>query len=131
MALEAFYELAQDVPGLRSIASVAIDRPSIWKLRKIATGTHFVTSFGLGKSKAIDPGASRLLPVPTESFDAPFSFSFDDDPVVDGGMVVTKPMAPLDTTAGILALIAHHPQDPARQVEIVIISATRGRNAAP
>jgi len=131
VALEAFYDLAHDVPAIRAIASVAIDRPSILKLSKIATGTHFVTSFGLGQTRLIDPATIGLIPVSTESFDAPFSFAFGDDPIVTGLMVVTKPMPPLDTTAGILAMIAVHPEDATRQVHIALISAVRGKGSRP
>lgn len=131
VALEAFYNLANDVPVIEDIASIAVDKPSVFKLAKLATGTQFMTAFGGANTRAIDPAKLGLVPVPTEAFDAPFSFGFGHDPIVTGLMVVTKPMPPLDTTAGILSLIAVHPKDPRRQVHIGIISAVRGKPSTP
>jgi hypothetical protein len=41
VALEAFYKLANDVPELKEIADVAMDRPAPWKYVKLAFGSHF------------------------------------------------------------------------------------------
>lgn len=131
VALEAFYNLANDVPAVEAIAAIAVEKPPVWKLAKLATGTRFMTSFGGANAKAIDPAKLGLLPVSTEAFDAPFSFGFGSDGIVTGVMVVTKPTPPLDTTAGILALIAIHPKNPHRQVHIAIIGAARGGTPAP
>jgi hypothetical protein len=126
VALEAFYDLANHVPELEEIAEVVCKKPAFWKLPKLAWGTQFKTWFG-GLNKApIDPGAVGCLPVYLESFDAPFSFAFGDDSIVSGAMLVTKPMPPLDVSAGILGLIAVHPDDKTRVVELRAISSTRG-----
>jgi hypothetical protein len=129
VALEAFYNLANEVPEIEAIASIAVDKPSIFKLAKLATGTQFMTYFGGPDTKSVDPAKLGLLPVALEAFDAPFSFGFGKDPIVSGGMVVTRPLPPLDTTAGILGMVAIHPKDPTRQVHAVVISGVRG--AAP
>jgi hypothetical protein len=111
---------------LEEIAEVVCKKPAFWKLPKLAWGTQFKTWFG-GLNKApIDPGAVGCLPVYLESFDAPFSFAFGDDSIVSGAMLVTKPMPPLDVSAGILGLIAVHPDDKTRVVELRAISSTRG-----
>jgi hypothetical protein len=129
VALEAFYKLANDVPEIEAIASIAVEKPSVFKLAKLATGTQFMTFFGGPNTQAVDPAKLGLVPVALEAFDAPFSFGFGADAIVTGVMVVTKPMPPFDTTAGILAMIAIHPKDPNRQVHIAVISGVRG--AAP
>jgi hypothetical protein len=127
VALQSFYDLANDVSDIEAIASVAVDKPSILTLAKVATGTIFMTSFNGADPLLVDPAKLGLVPVSTEAFNAQFSFGFGDHPIVSGAMIVTKPMPPFDTTAGILGLIARHPKDPNRQVHIVIISGSRGQ----
>ncbi|HEY4248893.1 MAG TPA: hypothetical protein VGM64_18865 [Lacunisphaera sp.] len=126
VALEAFYKLASDVPELKEIADVALDRPAPWKYVKLAFGSHFKTSLDGRRAQLIDPAKSGLLPVALETFQVPFSFSLDNDPIVSGVMAVTSPGAPLDVSAGILGLVAIHPKDQTRMVQLVAISATRG-----
>lgn len=131
VALEAFYNLANDVPAIEAIANVAVEKPPVWKLAKLATGTHFMTNFGGPNTHSADPAKLGLVPVALEAFDAPFSFGFGHDPIVTGAMVVTSPIPPYDTTAGVLALVARHPKDPNRQVHVAIISSIRGKPSAP
>jgi hypothetical protein len=128
VALEAFYKLANDVPELSEIADVALDRPAPWKYVKLAFGSHFKTSLSGREAQLVDPAKLGLLPVALETFEVPFSFSLDHDPIVSGIMVVTSPGAPLDVSAGILALVAVHPKDRTRMVHLVAISATRGND---
>jgi hypothetical protein len=101
----------------------------VWKLAKLATGTQFKTSFGGPNSRAIDPSKFGLAPVSMEAVDTQFSFGFGDDLIVSGGMVVTSPVPPLDTVAGIIALIALHPKNVNRQVQIVVLNSTVGTRA--
>jgi hypothetical protein len=126
VALQSFYELANDVPEIEAIASIAVDKPSVLTLAKLATGTLFTTSFNGADPLSVDPAKLGLVPVSTEAFNAQFSFAFGDHRIVSGAMIVTKPVPPFDTTAGILGLVAQHPKDPNRQVHIVIISGSRG-----
>lgn len=128
VALEAFYKLANDVPELKEIADVALERPAAWKYVKLAFGSHFKTSLGGREAHLIDPPKVGLLPVALETFEAPFSFSLDHDPIVSGAMAVTAPGAPLDVSAGIIGLVAVHPKDKTRMVHLVAISATRGNS---
>ncbi len=86
------------------------------------------TYFGGGNTQLIDPVKVGMLPVGLETFDGPFSFTLDRDPIVGGAMVVTSPGAPLDVSAGILGLIAVHPKDKTRTVHLVAISAVRGKS---
>jgi hypothetical protein len=126
VALEAFYKLANDVPELAEIADVALDRPPAWKYVKLAFGSHFKTSIGGREAQLVDPAKLGLLPVALETFEVPFSFSLDNDPIVSGAMAVTSPSAPLDVSAGILGLVAVHPKDKTRMVHLVALSASRG-----
>jgi hypothetical protein len=126
VALQAFYELVNDVPALREIADIAMERPAPWKMVKLAFGTKFKTSFGGGNSQPIDPAKAGLLPVAYDSFEMPVSFSLGDNLIVSGVVAVTAPVPPLDVSAGILGLIAVHPKDRTRVVELVAISAQRG-----
>lgn len=126
VALEGFYHLANDVPMLESIADVAANKPSVWKLAKVATGTKFKSSLGGAAARPVDPGKMGLAPVTTETFQTPFSFEFGSDPILSGVMVVTSPLPPYDTSAGILAILAIHPKDPVRQVQVIIVGGTRG-----
>lgn len=128
MALEAFYKLVNDVPELKEIADVALDRPAPWKYAKLAFGGHFRTSLGGREAQLVDPAKMGLLPVALETFEVPFSFSLDRDPIVSGAMAVTAPGAPLDVSAGIIGLVAVHPKDKTRMVHLVAISATRGNS---
>ena len=127
VALQAFYGIAERVPELHDIALIAMDKPSLLELTKLATGTHFMTAFGGGKSEMIEPRERGLLPVHSESFAAPFQFSLGHEPIVYGAMVVTAPKPPLDVTAGILALHAIHPKDATRTVDVTVIATRRSR----
>ncbi len=126
VALQAFYELVDDVPELREIVAPALAKPSAWKLAKSVFGTHSRTEFGGGGTSRLDARDVGLLPVATETFGAPVSFAFDKDPIVAGVLVVTAPVAPLDLCAGVLAGVAAHPKDRKRVVELQVISTARG-----
>lgn len=126
VALQSFYELASRVPALKDIADVAFKRPAVWKLSKLAFGAHFKTNFGGRDRGFVDSGKLGFLPVPMASFDVPFSFQFDKELIVSGAMLVTKPAPPLDVSAGILAILAFHPTDKTRAVELRAIASTRG-----
>ncbi len=127
VALGAFYNLANDVPDLREIADIAMERPAPWKLVKLAFGGHFKTFFGGPNTRLIDPVKAGLLPVPLETFEVPISFTLENDLIVTGVMVVTAPASPLDVSAGILAMVAIHPNDKTRVVHLVAISASPGK----
>lgn len=127
VALQSFYDLADGVSELHDIASVAMERPAPWKLAKLAFGTHFQTFFGGKGSQLItDPAKAGLIPVTLEVFEAPFSFSLGKDPIVGGVLVVTSPTPPLDVSAGVLGVIAVHPKDATRMVQVVALGAVRG-----
>ena len=126
VALDAFYKLVNDLPDLRDIADIALRRPAPWKLVKLAFGTYFKTYFGGLDSQLIEPATMGLLPVALESFEAPFSFTFGDELIVSGAMAVTSSATPLDVSAGILGIVAIHPTDKTRMVQLVAISASRG-----
>lgn len=128
VALQSFYDLADGVPELHDIASIALDRPAPWKLVKLAFGAKFKTFFGGPDARLIDPAKAGLIPVALEAFEAPFSFALGDEPIVSGVMAVTSPTTPLDVSAGILGLVAVHPKDKTRMVQLVAISATRGNS---
>lgn len=128
VALQAFYKLANEVPEIEPILAVALDKPAVWKLVKMATGTMFKTSLGGSSSHALDPAKKGLIPVATESFDAPFLFQFGDHMIVKGRMVVSAPIPPFDTTAGVLAVVAVHPKDSTRVVHLAVITAVRGES---
>jgi hypothetical protein len=130
VALQAFYEIVNDTPPLRAIASLAVRKPAPWKLVKLAFGTSFRTTFGGPDARLIQPERLGLLPVGLESFEVPYRFAFGPDEIVSGWMVVSRPVAPLDVSAGILALIAFHPKDPTRAVELVVLAADRGERPA-
>ncbi len=123
VALQSFYDTINEVPELREIAEIALEKPSLFKLAKLATGTHFMTGFGGSNGHVVDPARVGLFPARDECFEVPFSFAFGRDPIVSGSMIVTAPAAPLDVSAGIIAVIAFHPQDSTRVVEMVAMAA--------
>lgn len=125
VALNAFYRVAEDSPPLRRIAELAVAKPRVWKLAKLATGTMFKGGVGNGQSEGIDPAAHGLLPVAQECFKLAFGMSFGEDPMVFGEMVVTSPTPPLDVSAGILALVAINPKDNRKMVHVVLVAAGR------
>jgi len=133
VALETFYDTIEHVRLLRRIASVAIERPPLWKLVLLAVGTQFKTMLGNGQTHPIDPGALGLMPVKLECFTIPFEIRFGNDPMVLGELAVTAPVSPLDVSAGILGLLAVNPKDHRRMVQVVLISAQRSpaQNPAP
>ena len=126
VALNAFYELADDVPEMKEIAEIVFKRPAVWKLGKLAFGAHFKTMFGGMDRGFVDSGKMGFLPVPMASIDMPFSYLFENELIVSGAMLVTRPAPPLDVGAGILAIIAYHPTDKTRAVELRVISSARG-----
>jgi hypothetical protein len=130
VALEAFYNLANGVPELKEIAEIACEKPSVLKLARLAFGTRLHTSFGGANLAPVDSGKVGLLPIPMESYDTPFGFQLGKDPIVHGVMLVTNPSPPLDVSAGILALIAGHPTDKTRAVELRIIGSSRGTDSS-
>jgi hypothetical protein len=130
VALGAFYDIVNDVPELEAIANVALAKPPLWKLARLAAGTPFTTFLGGESSRTVDPASMGLLPIGSESFDAPFAFQFGAEPIVSGRIVVSHPTPPFDTSAGVLALVAVHPKNPARIVQVAMITAARGP-AAP
>jgi len=129
VALEAFYHLGMDTPGLRDICEQVVAKPTLWKLMKLATGTHFTTRFGGGGE--INPAGTGLLQVSTPAFQCPVTFSFDKEEMVYLEMVVTSPRPPLDTSAGIIGMIAVHPKEHKRVVQMILIGTERGTPRAP
>lgn len=123
VALQSFYETVNEVPELREIAEIAVEKPSLFKLAKLATGTHFMTNFGGSNGQVVDPARVGLFPARDECFEVPYSFAFGHDAIVSGYMIVTAPAAPLDVSAGIIAVIAFHPKDSTRVVEMVAMAA--------
>ncbi|HEU5080337.1 MAG TPA: hypothetical protein VFT72_14090 [Opitutaceae bacterium] len=126
VALEAFYNLVNEVPSLREIAMVALDKPSVFKLAKLAFGANFKTYIGGPATMRINLNEVGLMPVGLGAYDAGFWFALDDDPIVAGAVAVTSPNPPIDTSAGIMAMIAVHPKDASRMVQLKIISAEAG-----
>lgn len=126
VALQAFYDVADDIKVLHRIAEIAVDNPSVWKLAKLATGTRFKASLGNGQSRPVDPVRYGLPPVSYECFNLGFSMLFGDDPMTSGEMIVTRPRPPLDVTAGVLALLAVNPKDTSRMVHVVVIAMQHG-----
>lgn len=123
VAMQAFYELANGVPELKEIAETVCERPSVWKIAKLAFGSKFQTYFGAMEENVVDPTKLGIIPVPAVCYEAPFTFSLEQAPIMNGSMLVTKPAPPLDLSAGIVALLAVHPKDRARVVEIRAISS--------
>jgi hypothetical protein len=122
VALQSFYTCVESVDALQDIAGVAVQRPSLWKLARLATGTSFAVGFG--EPIRLDPIPPALLSVGHETFQLPYAFSLGRDHLVDGVMAVTSPTPPLDVCAGIIAFMAVHPSHPDRVVEAIAISAT-------
>jgi hypothetical protein len=131
VALETFYDTIEHVRLLRKIASVAIERPPLWKLALLVVGTQFKTMLGNGQTHPVDPGAFGLMAVKLECFSIPFEIFFGTDSLVFGELAVTAPSSPLDVCAGILGLLAVNPKDHRRMVQVVIISAQRGHAQNP
>jgi len=133
VALETFYDTIEHVRLLRKIASVAIERPPLWKLALLLVGSQFKTVLGNGQTHPIDPGAFGLMPVKQQCFSVPFEILFRTDPIVFGELAATAPSPPLDVSAGILGLLAVNPKDHRQMVQVVIISTQRGpaQNPAP
>jgi len=122
VSLQSFYEIAKSDPVLRDIAMTVINRPSAWALAKSAFGAGPNTQFFLNDSlcplKASEAG---LLEVGAEVFQVPFEMSLQGTALVDCFMAVTRPVPPLDVSAGILALVAFHPKDPGRVIELKLL----------
>jgi hypothetical protein len=130
VALQAFYEVADDIKILHGIAAIAIEKPSVWKLAKVVTGTRFKAALGNGQSHSVDPLRYGLPAVGDECFNLGFSMAFGDDAMTAGEMIVTRPRPPLDVTAGVLALIAVNPRDTSRMVHLVMVGSQRGKPSA-
>lgn len=126
VALQAFYKLTEKVPELKEIGEIVFKKPAVWKLGKLAFGAQFKTNYGGMDRGFVDSGKLGFLPVPMASFDVPFSYQFENDLIVSGAMLVTKPAPPLDVGAGILSIIAYHPTDKTRAVQLMAIASAKG-----
>jgi hypothetical protein len=129
MALRAFYEVAHGVPALREIAELVVEKPSVGGLAKVLTGSKFQTT--TGNAQPFDPAAAGLLPVKSECFQLGFAMSLEKKPLVTGVLVATAPVPPLDTCAGILGLLAVHPGDHRRMLQVQTIATHTSAVATP
>jgi len=122
VSLQSFYEIAKSDPVLRDIAMTVINRPSAWALAKSAFGagpnTQFFLNDGLCPLKASDAG---IVEPGFEIFQVPFEMSLQGTSLVNCFMAVTRPVPPLDVSAGILALVAIHPKDTTRVIELKLL----------
>lgn len=122
VSLQSFYEIAKSVPELREIAMTVINHPSVWAMAKAAFGAGPHTQFYLNETLCpLQAREAGLLETGFEAYQIPFEMSLQDSTLVNCMMGVTRPVPPLDVSAGILALVAFHPKDARRVIEVKLI----------
>jgi len=122
VSLQSFYEIAKSEPQLREIAMTVINRPSAWAMAKAAFGAGPHTQFYLNDTLCqIQAREAGLLETGFDAYQVPFEMSLQGSALVNCMMGVTRPVPPLDVSAGILALVAFHPKDTRRVIELKLI----------
>ena len=104
-ALFAFFDVAQQTPGLQGILEELLDKPSlVWSF--LLHGGKLEPFFGFEMTgvKRLDSAAWGLPGRPV--YQLPFTLSLNQKPVLNCALAVTSTESPLLTSAGIVGLTA-------------------------
>jgi hypothetical protein len=122
VSLQSFYEIARGEPVLREIAMTVINKPSVWSMAKAAFGAGPNTQFFLNDTLCrIRPAEFGLLDPGLETYQVPFEMSLQGTTLVNCFIAVTRPVPPLDVSAGIIGLVAFHPKDIRKVIELKLL----------
>jgi hypothetical protein len=121
MALESYFELVQQTPGLDDVFLKIVNPPSVWSIVR-----HFGVKVNLDLlRKEVAPAEAPAwnLPPGTPCYDLPLGFWVNDQPALLVTFVVAPPRPPMLSCGGIVGLVAERPEDKETYLSLRIISA--------
>jgi hypothetical protein len=118
-SLTTFFGAAMEIPAVRSLLEEIVAKPSAWSvIRQLGVRTDF--DFFWTGARAIEAGRAAVdVPV----YELPVQVFLNGQRGVKATIAVTTPSGPLATCAGILAVCAEHPTNPARRLFIRVLAA--------
>jgi hypothetical protein len=122
-AIYGFFNIALNSPGLQEILSAVVDIP-LWSIVK--SGGKVAPMFHFDGSQIMVMGANDSGSEDQIHFALPARLELNQKPALNFTLDVRSPRSPYASTAGILALYAHHPKNQEKRAIIQIVSAKRG-----
>jgi hypothetical protein len=121
MALESYFDLVGETPGLDDVGLKVVKLPSVWS---------FVSHFGVRvnvdlvrKDVAPMDAGKWTLPTNTPCYDLPLVFRMNDQPAVIVSLLAVPARPPMLSCGGIICLLAEKPGDKDTYLILQIISA--------
>lgn len=125
VSLLAFFNTAQQTPGLREIVWEIIDLPSVWSLTRSLGKIRPNFNFGVALCGTLDPAGWGLGARPLYQY--PFGITLNEKPAVNCAFFVAAPDPPLLTTAGIVGFTAESPSQHDKHMLVQLIAVYRGK----
>ncbi len=125
LALGEFFSVAQKTPGLADIMQEVVDRPSLWS---IATRLGVAVRFYWAARKDIVtlPEGPVLEGWPSlPIYRGAYRLDLNGALAANVDFLVTSPLPPLQTCAGVIGISAESPSRPNRRVELRVLGARR------
>jgi hypothetical protein len=129
LALGEFFSVAQKTPGLADIVQQIVDRPSLWSIAThlgVGVRIHWATQ----KDIVVrwDPAAWGWPSVPV--YRGAYRLDLNGALAANIEFLVTSPVPPLQTCAGVIGITANSASRPDRRVELRVLGARRAASAA-
>jgi hypothetical protein len=121
MALESYFDLVGETPGLDDVAMKVVKLPSIWSVVE-----HFGVRVNVDvvrKDVAPMDAGRWALPAETPCYDLPLVFRFNDQPAIIVSLLAVPARPPMLSCGGIISLLAEKPGDKDTYLILQIISA--------
>lgn len=122
-ALRSFYQAASGITACREVLEEVIAKPSLWS---VATNLGLNTSFNYGWHH-VQSIPRDAVPLPSAAYLLPVTVGINTRFALKAAIIVTDTAPPLRTSAGIVAILAEHPEDPSRRVYLRLMSAQSGK----
>lgn len=118
-ALRSFYAAAAEIPACRAVLEQVLQKPSLWSVAKsLGLNTNF--EYGWHEVSRLPDGP---VPGPGPVYALPVKLALNDQPALKVSLAVTTTQPPLRNCAGIVSLVAEHPADPGKRVQLHLLSA--------
>jgi len=121
MALESYFDLVGETPGLDDVAMKVVKLPSIWSVVE-----HFGVRVNIDLVRKdlapMDAGRWTLAPG-TPCYDLPLVFRVNDQPAIIVSLLAVPARPPMLSCGGIICLLAEKPGDKDTYLILQIISA--------
>jgi hypothetical protein len=121
MALESYFDLVGETPGLDDVGMKVVKLPSIWSVVE-----HFGVRLNIDLvRKDVAPMDARrwTLPAETPCYDLPLVFRVNEQPAVIVSLLAVPPRPPMLSCGGIIGLLAEKPGDKETYLILQVISA--------